>query len=334
VSSSAKQPASLLTSYPDYLSVPPNNSGVGGGGSGETMNMAQRLKLKKLCEEFQELVDEKTVRTTFFQLGFHYEATVAELLGLYPDLANRKQERDRQRERERLRQQSKQSSQTLQQRKLHDIIKDLKKNKNKVGWVDTGEVVGEQYSALREKAIEHARIRNRLFQEATKAYVLGNKSAATQLSARGRFHQKKMEELHQQACQEIFQSRNSSHPDVLDLHGLHVDEALSVLEKFLLKQQALPQSGPSVYTDVGAWPSANCSMSDIGGSGLNGSRGSSKSSDLHKLVYVITGTGHHSQSKKARLQPAVQKFLTERGYSFEDVSSDGRGGMITITINS
>jgi len=112
------------------------------------------------------------------------------------------------------------------------------------------------------------------------------------------------------------------------------DEALSVLEKFLLKQQALPQSGPSVYTDVGAWPSANCSMSDIGGSGLNGSRGSSKSSDLHKLVYVITGTGHHSQSKKARLQPAVQKFLTERGYSFEDVSSDGRGGMITITINS
>jgi hypothetical protein len=43
--------------------------------------------------------------------------------------------------------------------------------------------VGEQYSALRERAIEHARVRNKLFQEATQAYLVGNKSTATQLSA-------------------------------------------------------------------------------------------------------------------------------------------------------
>jgi hypothetical protein len=46
-----------------------------------------------------------------------------------------------------------------------------------------GESVGEQYSSLREQAIEHARVRNKLFQEATQAYLVGNKSTATQLSA-------------------------------------------------------------------------------------------------------------------------------------------------------
>jgi hypothetical protein len=43
--------------------------------------------------------------------------------------------------------------------------------------------VGEQYTSLREQAIEHARVRNKLFQEATQAYLVGNKSTATQLSA-------------------------------------------------------------------------------------------------------------------------------------------------------
>lgn len=44
--------------------------------------------------------------------------------------------------------------------------------------------MGEQYVALREEAMQHAKIRNRLFHEATQAYVAGNKPAATELSAK------------------------------------------------------------------------------------------------------------------------------------------------------
>jgi len=51
-----------------------------------------------------------------------------------------------------------------------------------VGWMDTGERVGKQYMELRREAIEHAQIRNRLFQEATQAYLNGFKAAAKELS--------------------------------------------------------------------------------------------------------------------------------------------------------
>jgi len=167
-----------------------------------------------------------------------------------------------------------------------------------------------------------------------------------------------MEELHEQACQQIFQSRNASHPDVLDLHGLHVDEALSILETFLLKQarelvdgppsQSQPsQSQPSraqhksaVATATGLYngsfssaTTTSSALSSSSGSASSGGGGGGKGSHAgFKLVYVITGTGHHSQSKKARLQPAVQKFLAERGYASVDTSPDGRGGMLTVTI--
>lgn len=144
--------------------------------------MAQRLKMQKLQEEFQDLVDDDILRDIFYRSGLNYEASKTELFLLYPDLASRQREREKERERERSRQQSKQAAQAQQQKKLTDIIKGLKKKTN-VGWVQTGETVGEQYSALREQAIEHAKIRNRYFQEATQAYLVGNKSVATQLSA-------------------------------------------------------------------------------------------------------------------------------------------------------
>lgn len=148
-----------------------------------------------------------------------------------------------------------------------------------------------------------------------------------------------MEELHSQASQQIFESRNATHPDVLDLHGLHIvpssfssssalscvshtvkleqDEALEILETFLSKQERELVEGSTASKTHGKPPSGS-----NGGSAAKG----------FKLVYVITGTGHHSQNKKARLLPAVQKFLTERGYIYVDTSADGRGGMLTITI--
>jgi hypothetical protein len=120
--------------YSDVGAPPPATSASGGG---ELMNMAQRLKLQKLQEEFQDLVEEEAVRDVFHQAGLSYETAKARLLARHPDLAARKQERDRERERERLRQQNKQTSQAAQQKKLTEIIKGLKK-KNKVGWVETG----------------------------------------------------------------------------------------------------------------------------------------------------------------------------------------------------
>jgi hypothetical protein len=122
--------------FSDVGAPPPPQTG--GGGGGDAMNMAQRLKLQKLQEEFQDLVEEETVRDVFVrEAGLGYETAKARLLARHPDLAARKQERDRERERERARQQSRQASQAVQEKKLTEIIRGLKK-KNKVGWVETG----------------------------------------------------------------------------------------------------------------------------------------------------------------------------------------------------
>ena len=99
-------------------------------------------------------------------------------------------------------------------------------------------------------------------------------------------------------------------------------------------------NGTSSSSSSSSSPSASALSSSSTGSGgatngVGGVGGAAKARgtlEQFKLVYVITGTGHHSQGKKARLQPAVVKYLTERGYTCADTSPDGRGGMLTITI--
>jgi hypothetical protein len=58
----------------------------------------------------------------------------------------------------------------------------------------------------------------------------------------------------------------------------------------------------------------------------------------HPDAYIITGTGHHSQhshrgqeASAPRLQPAIQAWVLEQGYQYEDASKDGMGGMIRVT---
>ena len=85
------------------------------------------------------------------------------------------------------------------------------------------------------------------------------------------------------AAAAIFEARNQQgqRSDLLDLHGLHVEEGLSYLEWWLdeLHREA-----------------------------------------RHQVCYVVTGTGHHSNhrhlapGKQARLLPAVTRYLQDNGY--------------------
>lgn len=163
-------------------------------------------------------------------------------------------------------------------------------------WVPTGNVVAEQYQALRAEAIRHAEIRNVMYTQATKGYLAGNKRHAKELSAQAKKHHEKMEQLNAQARDTILASRNQDDSNTLDLHGLHVKEALEVMERFL-----------ELKLHSRKYPS----------------------------VYIISGTGHHSgpQSRsKARLLPAVQDFLESYGYDFITCSKDGRGGCFQVCI--
>ncbi|CAI7909140.1 unnamed protein product [Closterium sp. NIES-54] len=145
------------------------------------------------------------------------------------------------------------------------------------------------YGDMREEARDHARIRNACFEQATQAYLAGNKAAAKELSARGQWHNEQMKAAHAKASDAIFRTRNAAsgylgggageggEARVLDLHGLHVGEAIPMLKR-----------------EIAAMRSA------------------ARSTQQRQQVYVCVGTGHHTKGRAPpRLPLAVERYLVE-----------------------
>ena len=107
-----------------------------------------------------------------------------------------------------------------------------------------------------------------------------------------------MRKAHREAAKALYEERNkhlsASRVDddeelYIDLHGLHPEEAIEHLENILL--------------------------------------GHSKSG--RRIIYAITGTGHHSKNGKDKVGKGVRSWLNEWGYTFREFSVPGeRGGYI------
>ncbi|KAG8635979.1 polyadenylate-binding protein-interacting protein 7 isoform X1 [Manihot esculenta] len=155
-------------------------------------------------------------------------------------------------------------------------------------WLETGEAVGNMYSDLREEARDHARLRNAYFEQARQAYLIGNKALAKELSVKGQLHNMHMKAAHGKAHESIYRMRNPAGPELqvdgrghermIDLHGLHVSEAIHVLKHEL-----------SVL------------------------RSTARAAEHRLQVYICVGTGHHTRGLRtpARLPIAVQQYLLE-----------------------
>eukprot|EP01040_Poterioochromonas_malhamensis_P016881 gene16881-19268_t len=63
-------------------------------------------------------------------------------------------------------------------------------------WVESGDVIRQDYEKLREEARQYAIGRNKLLQEATIAYMSGSKQSAKSLSAQGQAMNQQMKQLH------------------------------------------------------------------------------------------------------------------------------------------
>lgn len=144
-------------------------------------------------------------------------------------------------------------------------------------WVSTGQSVAELYEELRAEAAQQASIRNKYFDRAAAAFKRNDGATAKKMGALGREANERMKELHKQAADAIFAKRNPPHVfDVIDLHGLHVSEAVERLPAAL--------------------------------------------EDKTGKIRILTGTGHHTKGTgRARLRPAVKKWLQENGFFFEEV---------------
>lgn len=172
-------------------------------------------------------------------------------------------------------------------------------------WLETGDAVANMYSELREEARDHARLRNAYFEQARQAYLIGNKALAKELSAKGQLHNMHMKEAHGKAQESIYRQRNPVGPEMvngrghermIDLHGLHVSEAIHVLKH-----------------ELGVL------------------RSTARAAEQRLQVYICVGTGHHTRGSRtpARLPIAVQRYLLEEeGLDF----TEPQPGLIRVVL--
>ncbi|KAK9828543.1 hypothetical protein WJX72_000676 [[Myrmecia] bisecta] len=139
----------------------------------------------------------------------------------------------------------------------------------------------EVADAERRTAYLHRTARTIYFEAAKSAYEQGDKDLAVELASKGREHNALFHDTRRLANETAFTGSNLHVVNRLkvDLHGLHVDEAIRKLEKYLFNLKELGHAG-----------------------GI--------------LLQVITGVGKHSIEGKARILPAVIGYLKLNGYQY------------------
>ncbi|NXR69326.1 N4BP2 protein, partial [Rhadina sibilatrix] len=153
-----------------------------------------------------------------------------------------------------------------------------------------------QYDDLRAEAFCHQQKRQECLKKAGEAYRMGMKPVAAFYAHQGRLHEQKMKEANHAAAVQIFERVNTSllPMNVLDLHGLHVDEAVNQLSRVLQeKSEEYQQSGGKPY------------------------------------LTVITGRGSHSQGGVARIRPAAIRYLTSHNFRFTEI----KPGCLKVMLN-
>jgi DNA-nicking Smr family endonuclease len=139
------------------------------------------------------------------------------------------------------------------------------------------------YQDFRAEASMHYRLRHECFQKAQEAYRRNMKQAAAFYSQQGHLHTMKLRQANMRAAEKIlaYQNQVTSDPSSLDLHGLHVNEAIYVLQ-----------------AKIGALE-AEC-----------------RGQKVH--LSVVTGRGAHSKDGKAKIRPAVLSWLKKNAYRYTE----------------
>ncbi len=161
----------------------------------------------------------------------------------------------------------------------------------------------ELYKKARAAAEAAVIERNRHFVLASQTYGSLTNSTATHHAAvsaqshlaQARAAQHRMRTAHAEASIEIFRARNQhlNSRQCVDLHGLHVTEALAILKQLFKK-----------LSNERAASSSGAALASSGGGGGGGTASS---------LRIITGL---NSGRKARLKPAVEVFLKSRGFRY------------------
>ena len=148
--------------------------------------------------------------------------------------------------------------------------------------LDIAGVLGDEVARERSKADELRHEKDKLFDDANRAR---DPLKRRQLFDEAHAKKRQLESEEQAAAKRIFRLRNSGYGlEQMDLHGLHLDEAMEQVRERLRLLQA---------------------------------------GKVGRSVEIITGAGHHSDHKKAKLRPAVEELLMQAGLSYAEMQGGG-----------
>lgn len=170
-----------------------------------------------------------------------------------------------------------------------DVLKELAQEEVKKKDKDEDSAEEElNYTNLRAKACLHYQLRKECFAKAKEAFDRKLLAAASYYAQQGHMHSAKFREANKSAKEVILKlNSQASKSNTLDLHMLHVKEAIDTLNNFLETKK-----------------------SEITRKGMN-----------QMTLYIITGRGAHSNLGVPKIRPSVIEHLTKHGYSFSEAGA-------------
>ncbi|KAL1966692.1 hypothetical protein VTN77DRAFT_3889 [Rasamsonia byssochlamydoides] len=167
-----------------------------------------------------------------------------------------------------------------------------------IPWLETGPRANQQYIKYRTDAIRHGTVRNKFLQSAAQAWNRNDARAAKALSLRGQAENEAMRKCHREAARHLYEERNKH-----------------------LASNGLDEATEELYVDLhGLHPEEAVEYLE---------KILLKHSKEDRILYAITGTGHHSKNGKDKVGKAVKVWLNEWKYVFREFSVPGeRGGYV------
>lgn len=142
------------------------------------------------------------------------------------------------------------------------------------------------YRDFRAEAYQHHKLRDECFKKAALAFSNKQGQLAQFYAQQGRVHTQKMKEANARAAALILdQTNEGTDENTIDLHGLHVNEAIEVLQNLLIEKSDPNESPPRKGSNV---------------------------------ISVITGRGNNSRGGKARIKPAIVEYLKKNNYRYTE----------------
>ncbi|XP_050416373.1 uncharacterized protein LOC126830144 [Patella vulgata] len=244
--------------------------------TGDHIAIATKLKRQKLLEKFPGL-EEGLFEEIFQANGYSYEDTDTAIKSVIGPVMTPGAEEEY----------YKKLIDEAKQKSLLDLLETPSYKQVQHREYQTFDSDDVNYQELRGEANLHHMLRQNCFIKAKEAFQRGMPEVSSFYAQQGHLHSTKVKEANKRASQKILDMRRSEVQDgmTLDLHGFHVDEAISALNKVIAQKERENFLRPE---------------------------------RRRTHFFVITGRGLNSRGGVAKIRPAIINFLSSNNFRYAE----------------